>query len=158
VSKSIIEGLTNSESLLRTFQASMAGNKFSFSGSYSRSTGNALQFGSGLIPTPPPGQILVPGLLVLYGGDSYSFGTSYHPTRHFQISGTYVHAQYRTTNISSSSDNLIERYDVKSEYIFRQMRLLGGYSHITQGLGATFNNPATVNSFYVGVSRTFNVF
>jgi len=158
VVKSTIDGLTSADSLMRSFNASVSTNKLSFSGNYSRSSGNALQFGNGLIPTPTPGQILLPDLLVRYSGSSYSFGSAYHPTRHFQISGTYAHARYRTDRADSVSDSLLYRFDVKSEYTFRQLRFLAGYAHITQGVGATFSNPATVNSVYVGVYRHFDVF
>ena len=158
MSKNNIEGLSNSDSLSRNLSTTVAGNKVSFSGSYSRSSGNALQFANGLITAPAPGQVLLPGLLVRYGGNSYSFASAYYPTRHFQITGSYAHSRYRTSNITSISDNLFYRFDIKSEYTFRQMNFVAGFGHLTQGIGATFNNPATVNSVYVGVSRHFDAF
>jgi hypothetical protein len=156
--KNTVEGLNNSDSLVRSFSASLAMNKLSFSGSYSRSSGNALQFGTGLVPAPLPGQVLLPGQLVTYAGKGYGFGGSYHPTRNFQITGSYARSRYNTANLSSNSDNLVERFDIRSEYNFRQLHFVAGYAHLTQGIGVTFNNPATVNSFYVGVSRHFDFF
>jgi hypothetical protein len=156
--KSNIDGFGNSESRLRSFNASMSTNKFSFTGTYSKTSGNALQLGNGLTPTPIPGQVLLPNLLVLYGGSSYSMGGGFHPNRRLTITGDYASARYRTNNITSISDNLLRRYDLKSEYRFRQMMLLGGYSHVTQGVGATFSTPATFDYFYVGVSRHFDIF
>jgi hypothetical protein len=156
--KNNIDGFGNSEYRLRSFNASIATNKFSFTGTYSKTSGNALQLGNGLTPTPIPGQILLPNLLVLYGGSSYSMGGAYHPNRRLTITGDYASARYRTNNTTSISDNLLHRYDLKSEYRFRQMILLGGYSHVTQGVGASFNTPATFDYFYVGVSRHFDIF
>ncbi len=156
--KSNVDGFGNSESRLRSFNASMATNKFSFTGTYSKTSGNALQLGNGLTPTPIPGQVLLPNLLVLYGGSSYSVGGGFHPNRRLTVTGDFVSARYRTNNTTSISDNLLRRYDVKCEYRFRQMMLLGGYSHVTQGVGATFSTPATFDYFYVGVSRHFDIF
>lgn len=156
--KNTVDGLTNSDSLVRSFNAGLSMNKFSFSGNYSRSSGSALQFGNGLQPAPLPGQVLLPGLLVIYGGEGYGFGGAYHPVRRLQISGTYSRSRYRTTNLSSSSDNFIKRFDLRAQYAFRQLNFVAGYGHLTQGIGVTFNNPATVNSFYVGVSRHFDIF
>jgi len=156
--RSHIDGLGNSEARLSSANASLATNKFSFTGTYSRTSGNALQMSTGLTPTPPPGQVLLPNLLVLYGGYSYSVGGGFHPNRHLTITGDYVNARYHTDNVTSISDNLLRRYDVKTEYRFRQMMFLGGYSHVTQGVGATFNHPAVFNYFYVGVSRHFDFF
>jgi hypothetical protein len=156
--KSNIDGLGNSEARMSNFNASVATNKFSFTGTYSRTTGNALQIGAGLTPTPIPGQVLLPNLLVFYGGSSYSLGGGFHPNRRLTITGNFVNARYHTDNVASISDNLLRRYELKSEYRFRQMMLLGGYSHVTQGVGATFTTPATFDYFYVGVSRHFDIF
>jgi hypothetical protein len=158
VGRSNIEGLGNSESRLSSFNASMSTNKFSFTGTYSKTSGNALQIGNGLTPTPVPGPILLPNLLVLYGGSSYSVGGGFHPNRRLTITGDFASARYRTNNVTSISDNLLRRYDLKTEYRFRQMMLLGGYSHVTQGVGASFSTPAVFDYFYVGVSRHFDLF
>jgi len=117
-----------------------------------------LQIGNGLTPTPVPGPILLPNLLVLYGGSSYSVGGGFHPNRRLTITGDFASARYRTNNVTSISDNLLRRYDLKTEYRFRQMMLLGGYSHVTQGVGASFSTPAVFDYFYVGVSRHFDLF
>ncbi len=158
VGRSNIDGFGNSESRLSSFNASMSTNKFSFTGTYSKTSGNALQLGNGLTLTPIPGQVLLPNLLVLYGGTSYSVGGGFHPNRRLTVTGDFVNARYSTNNVMSISDNLLRRYDLKLEYRFRQMMLLGGYSHVTQGVGATFNTPATFDYFYVGVSRHFDIF
>jgi len=50
--KSNIDGFGNSESRLRSFNASMSTNKFSFTGTYSKTSGNALQLGNGLTHRP----------------------------------------------------------------------------------------------------------
>lgn len=158
LSKINIDGLTNSNSMARNFNATLAANRLSFSGGYTRSSGNALQLGNGLTPAPVPGQVLLPGLLVNYGGTSYSLGAAYHPTQHFRIDSNYVRSKYNTGNIAATSDNIFYRFEVKSEYELRQLRIVGGYARVTQGIGATFNNPVTVNSIYVGVSRHFDLF
>lgn len=153
-----VEGLNNSESGASSYGASFGSSKFTVNGSYSHSSGNALQFGAGIVPVPATGGIILPGEVILFGGNAYSFSGVYHPTRRFHTSGTYTHSEYNTRNILNSSNTILTRYDVRSEYEFRQMRLVGGFAHITQGLGATVNAPPTINTFYVGVARHFDVF
>ena len=38
------------------------------------------------------------------------------------------------------------------------MTFNGGFAHISQGIGALFNNPDKINVVYFGVSRHFDIF
>ena len=155
--KNRIDQLLPADSLSSNYSASISANKFSFGGDYSRSSGNSLQTLGGLVPTggvPIP----IPTLLVLYSGNSYAVNAAYHPTRRFHIWTDYSHARYSTSNAASLSDSLLTRYDLRSEYFFRQLHFEAGYSHITQGIGAQFGTPASINALYVGVTRHFDIF
>jgi hypothetical protein len=66
--------------------------------------------------------------------------------------------QYHTDNVTTITDSLTDRFEVKSEYRWRQMSFNGGFAHIAQGIGVTFNNPDTLNVVYFGVSRHFDIF
>ena len=66
--------------------------------------------------------------------------------------------QYHTDNFSSITDSLSNRFEIRSEYRWRQMTFNGGYARISQGIGANFNNPDTLKVIYFGVSRHFDVF
>jgi hypothetical protein len=155
--KNRIDQLQPADSHSSNYSASISGNRFSFGGDYSRSNGNSLQTLGGLVPiggVPIP----IPTLLVLYSGTSYAMNAAYHPTRRFHIWTDYSHARYSTSNAASLSDSLLTRYDLRSEYFFRQLHFEAGYSHITQGIGAGFATPASINALYVGVTRHFDIF
>ena len=156
--RNMLDGVSNSDSRVKAFSAGLAMGRLSVSGSFTDSSGDALQLGNGAVPGPVPGPIILPGLVVLYSGRAVGFGAGYNPVRNLRITGSYSRSKYRTENVESSSDNLVERIDIRSEYKFRQLHFVAGYAHLTQGIGITFNNPATVNSFYVGISRHFDIF
>jgi len=158
ISKSKIDGLSNGDSMGESFGAGLARRKLSFGGSYSKSNGNSLQTLAGLTPVPLPGQVLFPGLLVRYGSESYSGSVSYNPRRKFRIYANLIHSTISTDNQSSRTNSLFLRYDVRTDYTLRQLHFTGGYSHISQGVGASLNLPAKVDAIYFGISRHFDIF
>ena len=158
VNSSSINGISNSDNFNSSTGGALSTRRLTFGGNYSHSTGNSLQTATGLVAAPVPAQILLPQLPVFYGGTSYAASGSYRPTRNLRIMGDYSHTLFETSGIVSLSNNAAQRYDGSVEYRFRQMRFTAGYSHISQGLGLTFNNPATVNAIYFGVSRHIDIF
>ncbi len=158
VDKSTINGISNSDNFISSVGGALATRRLNFGGTYSHSTGNAFQTATGLVNAPLPAQVLFPQLLVFYGGTSYAASGSYRPTRNLRIMGDYSHTLFETTGMESLSNNVAGRYDGSVEYRFRQMRFTAGYSHISQGLGLTFNRPANVNAIYFGVTRHIDIF
>ena len=154
--KSGIDGLSTTDSTSNTFNAAFSRNKVSFSGSYSRGTGDAFQLGSGLVPVPgiPP----LPTLMVLYNGASYGAGASYTPTRRLQVGGSYSHASYNTANLSGFTQNTFTQVNVQSQYYWRQLSFNGGFGYISQALGIPGSPPGATTTIYFGVSRHFDVF
>lgn len=127
------------------------------SASYAKSSGHALRTGGGLVPTPLPPIIPTP-LLVLYGGQSYSFSVSSTPARGLTIAGAFSHANIDTNNGTSAYSSKTEQYYALVQYQFRKMSFVGGYTRLLQGFSATGTPPALVSSYYIGVSRWFNLF
>jgi len=127
------------------------------SASYAKSDGHGLQTGTGFIPTPIP-PIVPQSLLVLFGGQSYSFSLSSTPLRHFSVAGAYSHANLNTMNGTSAFGSRTEQYFASVQYQFRKMGFTGGYTRLLQGFSATGTPPAIVSSYYMGVSRWFNFF
>jgi hypothetical protein len=156
VGKNSINGASLADSLANSYSGSLSRKKFSVNGSYSRNSGESLPTVNGLIPSPVPGPI--PGLLVFYSGSSYAAGASYQPTRRLKFTGSYVHSSYATENLQTTSDNMVTRLDSRVEYNFRQMHIMGTYTHLRQGVGSSFNDPTTVNAIYFGISRHFDIF
>lgn len=156
--KSSINATSLADSLTSNYSAALSRNRFSINGSYGRNSGESLPMLNGLVPSPLPGPIIAPGLLIFYSGTSYAGGVSYQPVRRLVITGSYMHALYQTDNTQSISNNMVTRLDSRVEYTFRQMHILGSYTYLRQGVGADFTTPQTVNAIYFGVSRHFDLF
>jgi len=150
--KNRINGLTEGESMLQSYNATLSSPRFSVSGNYSKNYGTSLPFGGG--GSLPP---VIPGLIV-YRGNSWGAAAGIHPQRRLQITASYSHMQYHTDNVDSITDSLSDRFEIRSEYRWRQMTFNGGCAHISQGIGALFNNPDKINVIYFGVSRHFDIF
>ena len=156
--KTSVTGLSDSDGLSTGVSAALSRNKFSVNGSYNRSNGESIPTIGGLVPTPLPGSIIPPGLLIAYNGTSYALGAGYQPVRRLRLSGSYSHSLYSTDQLQLSSNNMFTRLDTRVEYSFRQLELLGSFTHLRQGLGVDFSHPQTVNAVYFGVSRRFTIF
>jgi hypothetical protein len=152
-----LSGVPGSDSRSESFSTSLGTGRIVFSANYNKSNGNALAGGNGLIPTPLP-PIIPPGLLVFYGGQSYSFALSGSPIRHLIASLSYVNVRSDVTNQGVGSSNNMEEKDAYLSYQFRQIGLQGGYSQFTQGFSASGQPPASFSSFSIGVYRWFNFF
>ena len=127
-------------------------------GSYSRSNGQALATGAGLVPVPVPSPIVPSNLVSLFGGDSYSFGLSSSPAKRLTLAAAYSKSISNTTNAAFSSANKNNEFNVLTQYQFRKMNFISGYSRLEQGFSGTNSQPQTISSFYIGVSRWFNFF
>jgi len=129
-----------------------------FSGSYSKSSGNAILTGSGLTPTPIPLPIVTPTSVILYGGHAYSFGIGSSPIRRLLLSATYARAFSDTLSSSLTSNNHTALLTAHFDYQFRQMHFQGGYTKLDQGFSLAGTPPTMLGSYFVGVSRWFNFF
>ncbi len=127
-------------------------------GTYSKSTGNAIQTATGLTPNPVPSPFVVPGLLILYGGDSYSVGLGSSPLKRLTIAAAYAKSNSNTAvgAVGSSSSN--KQLNTLFQYQVRKLYVTGGYSRLQQGFSASGTQPAVVSSFFIGLSRWFNFF
>lgn len=152
-----VDQIAASESTSESYSASFSGRKVGVGANYSKTSGLSVQSVGGLIPVDG-GSVLPDMNLVTYNGSSYSLSASYHPVPRLNISGDYSHALYSTAQFGAVSSGLLSRYNVRAEYIMRRMRISSGFSRLTQGFGATLNNPATTSTFSIGVSRSFDIF
>lgn len=151
--KSSINGLNEGRTSIETFNAVLSAPRFSISGNYSKNAGNSLPFGNGTGSLPP----VIPGL-ILYSGTSWGAAAGFNPKRRLHITASFSHTQYHTDNINTVTNTLSDRFEIRSEYRWRQMTFNGGFAHIAQGIGVNFNNPDTLNVIYFGVSRHFDIF
>lgn len=149
-----VPGSSNSN---ETFAVNLGARKYAFGGTYSKSAGNSLATGGGLITTPLP-PIIPINLLVGYGGTSYAFSASAVPKRRLNVSFTYVKSKDNFDNTGIFSWNNYESENAYIQYQFRQLGMNGGYTHLVQGFSASGVSPASISSVYIGVYRWFNFF
>lgn len=142
-----------------SYNASMGyGSMFTATGSYSKSSGQALVTGAGLVSVPIPSPTLPSNLVTLYGGDGYSFAISSSPARGLTLSASFARANSNTSNSGVASTNQSEELNSLVLYQYRKLNFTSGYSRLEQGFSASGSPPQSVSSYYMGVSRWFNFF
>jgi len=129
-------------------------------GSYSKSDGQALVTGAGLVPVPPP--VVPSSLLSLYGGNSFSFGLSSSPAKKLTLAVNYAKSTTNTVSATASaavaSMNENDQYNALIQYQFRKMSFNSGYARLQQGFSLSGTKPEVISSYYMGISRWFNFF
>lgn len=125
---------------------------------YSESSGVSVLTAQGLISVP----IGIPEPLlsnaVLYNAKSYGGGIS-TTLRRFVLSVSYAKANSQTGALDSSlSNNNSTLINARLRYRVRKLYLDSGYTRFEQGIGSTGLLPRVINSYYVGISRWFDVF
>ena len=143
----------------QSYNASMGFSPFfTASGSYSKSSGQALATGVGLVPVPVPSPVLPSSQVSLYGGDSYSFSLSSSPVRGLVASASWSKAITDTSNSGSTSSNAEDQYNTFIQYHLRKLNFDGGFARLDQGFSGSGMPPQSISTFYIGVSRWFNFF
>jgi len=150
------KGTTNSS---ESFSTGLSYSRWiSLTGTYSKSSGNAIQTGAGLITAPIPSPIVPANDLILFGGKSYGIGLSSNPIRRLTLTASYAKSHSNTDFGGIASWNNTEQINTLFQYQFRKMYLTGGYSRLLQGFSASGTPPEHISAFYFGVSRWFNFF
>ncbi|HEY2468105.1 MAG TPA: hypothetical protein VGI45_09705 [Terracidiphilus sp.] len=142
-----------------SYNASLGfGSYLTATGNYSKSDGEALATGAGLIGVPVPSPVLPSDLVSLFGGKSYSFGLSSTPMKKLIFAATYAKSTSNTVSNSISSANENSQYNALIQYQLRKLTFVSGYSRLQQGFSITGTRPEIVSSYFTGVSRWFNIF
>jgi hypothetical protein len=131
---------------------------FTATGSYSKSSGQALLTGAGLVPVPVPSPILPSSLVNLYGGDSYSVALSSSPVKGLLFTASYAKSNSNTSSSGVMSTNENDQYNALIQYQVRKLNFTSGYSRLEQGFSSSGMPPEVLSSYYMGVSRWFNFF
>jgi hypothetical protein len=159
ITKTLLTEIAGSGSKSETFSSSINYSHWlTANANYSKSNGTAIEAGAGLIQNPIP-QPLVPGDdLILFGGESYSFGLSSSPIRRLSFGASYSKSLTNSNLAGILSTGNTEMFNATFNYQFRKMYLNGGYSNLVQGFSSAGTLPENVSSFYMGVTRWFNFF
>jgi hypothetical protein len=128
------------------------------SGSYSKSSGEALLTGSGLVTVTVPPPTLDSSLVSLFGGNSYSMSLASSPLKGLTMSASYGKANSNTNLSGVASLNASTEFNALVQYQVRKLWIQSGYSRLGQSFSGSGTGPEVVSSFYIGVSRWFNFF
>ena len=134
--------------------------RYSANGFYSTSHGQAAFTSTGLVALPGnlPPEALPPGAALVYDSKAYGFNGSMSPVRRLTISGGYAQSSGDTIDPVMSvftKNNLI---NTSMQYRLRKIYVNGGYTRLTQSVGAAGKAPINVTTYYIGISRWFNFF
>jgi hypothetical protein len=159
VSRTLLTEVAGSSNVSESFMTAVNFSHWiTANGNYSKATGTAIQAGVGLVQNPVP-QPLIPGNdLILFGGNSYSFGLSSNPQRKLTLGASYAKSITNSNLQGVLSENNTKMINALFTYQVRKMYVTGGYSNIVQGFSVTGTAPENVSSFYIGISRWFNFF
>ncbi len=157
-SKSELVGQAGSGSYSESYSTSVLEKWLSGSAAYSRSSGNAILTGSGLVATPVPLPVVSAAAVVLYGGHAYSFGLGANPVRGLTLSAAYSQAQSSTESGPANSDNKTSQLTARVLYQVRKTYFQAGYARLVQGFSASGTPPSMLGSFYFGLTRWFSFF
>jgi hypothetical protein len=157
-SKSMVDQSGGGGSFAQTYSASYSIRKMAVSGAYSKSSGNAILTGAGLVPVSGITSVITPAGIVMYGGHAYSASVGSTPIKGLTASLSYSKAYADTQNGSSSSNNSTEQVNARIQYLVRKIYFQAGYLRLLQGFGGTGLNPVNVSSYYAGLTRWFSFF
>jgi hypothetical protein len=143
----------------QSYSTGLGVRRFNVSGTYAKSDGYGLLGVAGLTQpaNQPPGTI-PPEWLILYGGHSYGVGLGATPARRLSIGASFSRAWSNTSTGGIGSMNHVEQINAILNYQLRKLTFTTGYGRLLQGFTASGTPPSDVNSFYVGLSRSFNFF
>jgi hypothetical protein len=146
-----------SNSRSNMYSSTFGWRRYSFTGNYTTSHGRTLLTPTGFLsPTPLPGGI--DEQLILFNGSAYSVGAGATPIRRMTVTFNFTRAHSDMLSSSLESLNDTDRYYARLDYNLRKLVLRAGYTRAYQSISGTATPPTTVNTYFFGVSRWFNVF
>ncbi len=157
-SKSMLSQEQGPSSFTQSYTTALSYSWLGVSGGYSKSSGTGLYTSQGISPLPP---ILPTPLIpspIFYRGTTYSGAVGATPIRGLTFSGSYSSTRSSTENGPLYSSNHTDEAYSYFQYKFRKVFFTAGYSRLLQGFSASTLEPATVSTYFVGLSRWFNFF
>jgi hypothetical protein len=158
--RAVQSGLTpqaGSNNQSQSFSSSLSWRRYSGGGNYSQSSGLAVLNSFGTIVATPVGPLV--------GDNNYIFNARTWgvngSTRLFQrltVGGGFNRVSSDTTTGVYGVLNSGDRYYARGEYLLRRFSVQGGYSRVSQEVSTIPGGPRIINSYYITISRWFNVF
>jgi hypothetical protein len=136
------------------FSTSIGSRRFNLTGNYNQASGISA-IGTGGQPLPP-----TPGIsnYINFNGHSYGGGLSVSPVSRLTVSGAYARAFSDTLGAQIPSHNDSEIFNAQVQYHLRRIGFQAGYTRFRQSISAGGAPPADTSSYFVGISRWFDIF
>jgi hypothetical protein len=153
-------GLTTQEgnnNVSEAFATNLSWKKFSCSGNYSRASGAALLATDGTLTATPLGSILS-NYFLTFNARSFGVNSRIRLFRPLTVFGGYTNVSSRTTQNALGTFNNGERFNARLELRMRRLNIFAGFDRVMQEASVVPGGPKAFNSFYVSLSRWFNVF
>ena len=139
------------------YSSTFGWHRYTFTGNYTKSNGRTILTPSGFL-NPSPVSGIFANELILFNGSAYSLGAGASPLRKLTVSFNFTRAHSDMLSSSRDSLNDTDRYYTRLDYNLRKLVLRAGYSRAYQSISASGTPPTTINAYFFGVSRWFNVF
>jgi hypothetical protein len=153
-------GLTTREgnnNVSEAFATSLSWQRYSFSGNYSRASGAALLSADGTLTATPLGSV-ISNYYMTFNARSFGINSRIRLFRTLTVFSGYTNVSSNTTQNALGTFNKGDRYNARLELRMRRLNIFAGFDRAVQQTSAVPGGPKAVNSYYVSLSRWFNVF
>lgn len=157
-SRSLLTDVPGSANSSQGYSTSLVLPKITFTGTYSKSDGNALLTSTGLVATPIPIPVLNPTAIVVFNGRAYSAAIGANPIHGLTLSASYSKSRSATLSSGVGSNNNNETLNFLLQYQVRKLYFTAGYLKLNQAFSLSGLPPSMVGSYYFGISRWFKFF
>jgi hypothetical protein len=142
-----------------SYSSSLSWRRYSAGGSYSQSSGTAVLTYSGTLTATPVGSLITNDFL-LFNARSYSINGSVLLFRRLSAGGGYSKFSSGTLQqlIGAGLRTEGDLYHAHIDYRLRKFSFGGGYNRVMQGTSTVSGPPRIVNSYFISLTRWFNVF
>jgi hypothetical protein len=139
------------------FSSGVVWRKYNFTGNYSQSQGVAVINSNGEL-TSTPGAPLLTDDFLLFNARGFSVGGGTRLFRAMTVSSGF--SRFTSNSLFKTDNNwsVGYRYSGRVVYQVRKFYLEGAFSQSNQDVSTIPGGPHVINSFYVSLSRWFNVF
>jgi hypothetical protein len=156
-SRSGLAAQEGSKNVADSATTNLSWGKYSFSGSYSRAKGEALLGVNGTLTATPIGSVISDYFLT-FNARSLAVIASTQLFRTLSLSGGYTRVSSSSIQKSSSTFSNGDRYNAHITLRMRRLYIVAGFDRAIQESSVVSGGPRAVNSYYVSLSRWFNVF
>jgi len=94
----------------------------------------------------------------LFTLDDFDRQLSSSPAKKLILSATYANSNSNTWSNGISSANENNQFNTLIQYQVRKMSVVSGYSRLEQGFTGTGAKPEIISTYYMGLTRWFNIF